>query len=272
MKMWFSLGCRDENEGLKRKRKREDENVEAAVLEWSNRHGLNVGIEMRSSGVGEMGGGVRELGNRTETYDDMLRICWSKQDCSSCLNTAWMKADDGGGSVGCSWCPGVCSISSLLLVLFMVSYFPSLFVHCPGQIGTTQPKADNTTKSQTCIPNPYSPPLFAPFHNPDICPLWYERWELRTKPLGCYVSTITFLSVIVTVISTLLIVGILVAIGFGIRRFVLWNREEINRGWWKVWRWRVELRDLGSKRGGRGANGAVLENERAPLLGGGEEG
>lgn len=230
--MWFSLGCRDENEGLKRKRKREDENVEAAVLEWSNRHGLNVGIEMRSSGVGEMGGGVRELGNRTETYDDMLRICWSKQDCSSCLNTAWMKADDGGGSVGCSWCPG----------------------------------------SQTCIPNPYSPPLFAPFHNPDICPLWYERWELRTKPLGCYVSTITFLSVIVTVISTLLIVGILVAIGFGIRRFVLWNREEINRGWWKVWRWRVELRDLGSKRGGRGANGAVLENERAPLLGGGEEG
>lgn len=75
-------------------------------------------------------------------------------------------------------------------------------------------------------------------------------------------------------ISTLLVVSILVAIGFGIRKCVLWNREERNRGWWRFWRWRVGLRDAhGRKRGARGrTNGVVEDGERAPLLGDGENG
>ncbi|CZR50967.1 uncharacterized protein PAC_00842 [Phialocephala subalpina] len=235
--MWFRLRCRDQSSGLEKRTLKTDLGVETAIGEWKARNGLvdigEDGITFdEDSKVGK--GGVQEQRNRTEAYDDMLRICWSKQDCSSCLNTGWMRADDGGASVGCSWCPG----------------------------------------SQTCIPNPTHPPLFAPFHNPNICPLWYERWELRTKPLGCYVSTITFLSVIVAVISTLLVVSILVAIGFGIRKCVLWNREERNRGWWRFWRWRVGLRDArGRKRGARGrTNGVVEDGERASLLGDGENG
>lgn len=66
-------------------------------------------------------------------------------------------------------------------------------------------------------------------------------------------------------ISTLLVVGILTAIGFGIRRFVLWNRREENKGWWKVWRWRIGLRDIKRR---SWANGG----ETAPLLGDGGEG
>lgn len=37
----------------------------------------------------------------------------------------------------------------------------------------------------------------------NVCPLKAERWELRTKALGCGCSTVTLLSVIVTVFATI---------------------------------------------------------------------
>ncbi|KAK4461256.1 hypothetical protein QBC42DRAFT_94915 [Cladorrhinum samala] len=57
--------------------------------------------------------------------------------------------------------------------------------------------------TQSCTPNTYAIPLLAPAYDENICPYWAERWEVRTRPLGCQVSTITALSVIIAVLSTL---------------------------------------------------------------------
>lgn len=61
-------------------------------------------------------------------------------------------------------------------------------------------------KTQSCTPNTYAIPLLAPAYDENICPHWAERWEVRTRPLGCQVSTITALSVIIAVLSTLTVV------------------------------------------------------------------
>ncbi|KAJ5032429.1 uncharacterized protein L3040_009034 [Drepanopeziza brunnea f. sp. 'multigermtubi'] len=45
--------------------------------------------------------------------------------------------------------------------------------------------------SGTCIPNPSRLQLLAPFSRPNICPLWEERWELRSGTFGCHISTLT---------------------------------------------------------------------------------
>ncbi|KLU85307.1 hypothetical protein MAPG_04335, partial [Magnaporthiopsis poae ATCC 64411] len=62
--------------------------------------------------------------------------------------------------------------------------------------------------SWTCTPNAYSIPLLAPAYNENICPHWAERWEIRTRPLGCQVSTITALTGAVSIASTLTIVAL----------------------------------------------------------------
>jgi len=61
-------------------------------------------------------------------------------------------------------------------------------------------------ESSTCVPNTSKIQILAPIGNPDICPLWSERWELRTRPLGCHISTITFLTCIVSVLSTFVVI------------------------------------------------------------------
>ncbi|KAK4231777.1 hypothetical protein QBC38DRAFT_465541 [Podospora fimiseda] len=63
--------------------------------------------------------------------------------------------------------------------------------------------------TQSCTPNTYSIPLLAPVYDENICPHWAERWEVRTRPLGCQVSTITALSVIISVLSTLTVMGLI---------------------------------------------------------------
>ncbi|KAF2646900.1 hypothetical protein P280DRAFT_495124 [Massarina eburnea CBS 473.64] len=62
--------------------------------------------------------------------------------------------------------------------------------------------------SQTCLPLPTDPlsrafPLLAPMRHKSICATGAERFELRTSGLGCQVSTITFLTSIVTIFCTL---------------------------------------------------------------------
>ncbi|KUJ22763.1 uncharacterized protein LY89DRAFT_310089 [Mollisia scopiformis] len=203
-------GCRRDGIGVTRRNVVKEKRDE----EWMARKGL---LDVVREGEA----------NQTDTYDDMLRICWGKQECWSCLGT---KSEEG--DVGCSWCPS----------------------------------------SQTCIPNPTHPPFFAPFVNSDICPLWYERWELRTTPLGCHVSTITVMAVVVAVLSTMLVLGAVGGVVVCVRK---WNADEESRGWWKVWRWRVELRDVEPRRGRSRVrtNGGVVqgeeeEGERRPLLDG----
>ncbi|KAF2734643.1 hypothetical protein EJ04DRAFT_436720 [Polyplosphaeria fusca] len=67
--------------------------------------------------------------------------------------------------------------------------------------------------SSTCLPLPTDTlsrafPLLSPMRYKFICALGPERFELRTSGLGCQVSTITFLTSIVTIFCTLF--GVLV--------------------------------------------------------------
>ncbi|KAF2650493.1 hypothetical protein K491DRAFT_608700 [Lophiostoma macrostomum CBS 122681] len=62
--------------------------------------------------------------------------------------------------------------------------------------------------SSTCLPLPRDPlsrafPLLSPIRYRFICALGPERFELRTSGLGCQVSTITFLTSIVTIFCTI---------------------------------------------------------------------
>lgn len=57
--------------------------------------------------------------------------------------------------------------------------------------------------SSTCIPNETPLGILGPIWNPGVCPISDERWELRAKGLGCKVSTLTFLSVLVAILATI---------------------------------------------------------------------
>lgn len=67
--------------------------------------------------------------------------------------------------------------------------------------------------SSICVP---ASTLLDPVSHKHICPFESERFELRTKALGCGCSTTTLLSVIVTVFATLaalaLLYGLVVAL------------------------------------------------------------
>ena len=87
--------------------------------------------------------------------------------------------------------------------------------------------------TSTCVP---ANSLLDPIKNPDICPHWAERWELRTKPLGCYCSTITLFSVLVTILCTA--VGLVIL--FGIFRSVQWIDRVWGVGAWEGWSLKVD--------------------------------
>jgi len=83
--------------------------------------------------------------------------------------------------------------------------------------------------------------------NPDVCPWWSERWELRTRPLGCNVSTLTFLTSIVTILSTLFAIGVLVG-SIVVLKLVRIRWRARTDGWWKFWEhydrhWYLPLRN-----------------------------
>ncbi|KAI0428948.1 hypothetical protein F5Y09DRAFT_272555 [Xylaria sp. FL1042] len=68
-----------------------------------------------------------------------------------------------------------------------------------------QPDCSWCPFSWTCVPNSYKIQLLAPTWEGDAtCPHWAERWEIRTRPLGCHVSTVTTLASLVTIACTLL--------------------------------------------------------------------
>ncbi|KAF1847743.1 uncharacterized protein K460DRAFT_276371 [Cucurbitaria berberidis CBS 394.84] len=157
--------------------------------------------------------------------------------------------------------------------------------------------------SQTCLPLPTDPlsrafPLLSPIRYKFICALGPERFELRTSGLGCQVSTITFLTSIVTIGCTLFGVLVLyglfrvstwVKLGLSARRggYVIYDdgSEEVwvrkGEGWGAWWK-RVrgeqkefeveEVHEGTSKRGwiwwgsGKGRNVGVRGAERRPLL------
>ncbi|PVI04318.1 hypothetical protein DM02DRAFT_518944 [Periconia macrospinosa] len=120
--------------------------------------------------------------------------------------------------------------------------------------------------SQTCLPLPtdrlsWAFPLLSPTRYKFICATGPERFELRTSGLGCQVSTITFLTSIVTIFCTLFgvlflygAVKLIQSIVFATRaarggwiihgdgREEVWVRKGESWGkWWR--RWRGQLRD-----------------------------
>jgi hypothetical protein len=105
--------------------------------------------------------------------------------------------------------------------------------------------------SQSCVPNVDHGtllPILAPIRNDDICPLgWQERWELRTRTFGCRCSNMTFISVVVAVLSTLigvLLLWMIVRLSrWGVKRWKnrgkeWWKLDLTNFGWTRFSRWR----------------------------------
>ncbi|KAK2040561.1 hypothetical protein LZ31DRAFT_474325 [Colletotrichum somersetense] len=89
--------------------------------------------------------------------------------------------------------------------------------------------------TSACVPNSYAIPLLAPAYEENICPYWAERWEIRTRPLGCQVSTITSLTSIISIISTLMIISLGISLAFGAR----WCRQRSQQDpdWWRIWKY-----------------------------------
>ncbi|KAI5301073.1 hypothetical protein KEM56_001994 [Ascosphaera pollenicola] len=78
-------------------------------------------------------------------------------------------------------------------------------------------------------PNHSSFPLLEPILKPDICPLGSrERWELRSQPLGCNVSTYTFLSMVSAVAGTLAFAALVGLLFWSIKYMVRTCAREIH--------------------------------------------
>ncbi|KAL2207237.1 hypothetical protein CC79DRAFT_712786 [Sarocladium strictum] len=110
----------------------------------------------------------------------------------------------------------------------------------------------------SCVPNKHPIPFLAPIDYEDICPDKSERWELRSQPFGCQVSTATSLSVGVSVLATLflmLLIFTVVVVVLRLRRY--WKNKPRREDRWKpTWpsSWRL------------GPEQQRAEGERAPLL------
>ncbi|ERS99838.1 hypothetical protein HMPREF1624_03203 [Sporothrix schenckii ATCC 58251] len=118
--------------------------------------------------------------------------------------------------------------------------------------------------SATCVPNDYRIPALAPAWEGDfVCPHWAERWELRTRPLGCQVSTITSLTALVAGSSTLLVALLLWLLVVVVRR--------LRRAQWssvRPWLVTAVLRrpDSRSPSRGPGPPERPVDNDQTPLL------
>ncbi|CAH0048021.1 unnamed protein product [Clonostachys solani] len=59
--------------------------------------------------------------------------------------------------------------------------------------------------SWSCVPNSYKIPFLAPAYDKQICPARQEQWEIRTRPLGCNVSSVTTLTATVSIVGTFVV-------------------------------------------------------------------
>ncbi|KAL4894054.1 hypothetical protein BDV59DRAFT_21383 [Aspergillus ambiguus] len=131
--------------------------------------------------------------------------------------------------------------------------------------------------SSTCVPNRASLTILSPLGSSQICPLGSkERWELRTTTLGCNVSTITFLTAVVSVVATLAVIGLgyLVAWAWD-RVMTLWKEDKPSGG---SCSWISRLRRRGSRpptmqsvpgdmeTSGGEIDDEIMDPERRPLL------
>lgn len=131
--------------------------------------------------------------------DAHLLRCWRHQDCKGCLN------EDR-----CSWCPFV------------------------GQTLLCTTSAADPVKSWSCVPNNHTVQALAPAYDESVCPHWAERWEIRTRPLGCQVSTITSLTSIISIASTLVVLAIILLTIWAITKLRR-HHKQADPGWWRFW-------------------------------------
>jgi len=120
--------------------------------------------------------------------------------------------------------------------------------------------------SQACVPNTvfeYPFGILSPIQSSEICPLaWRERWEMRARPFSCRCSTMTFISVVVAVLATLLGVLLLWLVA-KLGRWTARRWRARRQGWWKV-RWmRTARKDASTE---TEPNIGPTGDERTPLL------
>jgi len=75
-------------------------------------------------------------------------------------------------------------------------------------------------QSSGCVP---VSTLLDPIRNERVCPHWSDRWELRTRTLGCGCSTLTILAILITIAATIAALSLL----FGLYKILAW----INSFW-----------------------------------------
>ncbi|KAL7799129.1 hypothetical protein V8C37DRAFT_148606 [Trichoderma ceciliae] len=105
----------------------------------------------------------------------------------------------------------------------------------------------------SCVPNDHAIPLLAPAFDTKICPHPDERWEVRTRPLGCGISSRMGLTVVVTILATLTAVLVVAAAIISVRRI---RKSGKRMSWESLSRWKRSLQ----RRTGR------ADPERSPLL------
>lgn len=109
------------------------------------------------------------------------------------------------------------------------------------------------------MPNSHTLPLLAPAFQPGVCPHPLERWELRTRPFGCRVSSTTSLAVLAAVAATAVAAALLALLGavalLRRRRHATHKPHGRHGAAARRWQWARAAAD-GSSHG----------SERAPLL------
>ncbi|KAL7802401.1 hypothetical protein V8C44DRAFT_294443 [Trichoderma aethiopicum] len=158
------------------------------------------------------------------TYDAFKANFSAAETADEHFQRCWAEQACGGclNSKGCSWCPYTWS----------------------------------------CVPNESAIPMLAPAFHKTICPHPDERWEIRTRPLGCGVSSGMALAITVTVLATLTAVLIVAAAVLMVRRMRNSGQKVMSWEWTSRWK-----RVLFPRRGG-GAG----DSERDPLLSPQQEG
>ncbi|KAI1200926.1 hypothetical protein F5X97DRAFT_65529 [Nemania serpens] len=128
-----------------------------------------------------------------------------------------------------------------------------------------QPDCSWCPFSWTCVPNTHTVQFLAPaWEGDNTCPHWAERWEIRTRPLGCHVSTITTLNPLVTILCTLLFIFLVWLAGFAARRLVAHNTK--HPGWWKIWKLDIVRRQFRVLGVSAAEARAERDSDREPLL------
>lgn len=61
-----------------------------------------------------------------------------------------------------------------------------------------------------------------------------ERWEIRTRPLGCQVSTITSVTSVVTIASTIIFIGLVTGLVLAVKRIREYQQQQ-EAGRWQFW-------------------------------------